>query len=82
MAKITFKTFQKNFTIETQKWAIKTTVRELDEVPKGTFVAFVDVGFKLCKTDEIIDLHCDCKNGRLNCAHKFALFNFVAKEEK
>ncbi len=89
MPKFTFKTFQKNFTLETQKWANKITVRELDEEPKGTFVAFVDdgdesfdVSFRLSKTDEITDLNCDCKNGRLNCAHKFALLNFVAKDQK
>lgn len=89
MAILTLKNFKKQFSDDTKLWAAKCTIRECDELPKGQFVAFVDLGeqsfdvnLHINPKKEITASSCDCPKGDSLCQHKFALLLHLASNEK
>ena len=89
MAILNLKNFKKHFSDDIKLWAIKCKVRECDEVSKGQFVAFVDLGeqsfdvsLHLNPKKEITASSCDCPKGDSLCQHKFALLMHLSGNEK
>jgi hypothetical protein len=92
--KLSLLSFQKEipaaYIKEGKKLFSKKAVRELDEEPKGEFVAFVDEGadsFDVSITvgeKDVIQKHrCDCKSTYAFCKHKIAvLFELTQKEKQ
>ncbi|WP_026714673.1 hypothetical protein [Flavobacterium daejeonense] len=70
------------------KEAKKLAVRDLDEINKNSFVAYVDQANESYDTQIILDDNknilskkCDCNNTD-DCLHEIAMINFLANEKK
>jgi hypothetical protein len=67
----------------------KLKVRECDEEPKGTFIAYVDDGelsydvkIETDNRGQLLKHSCDCKKGKGICLHEAALMAFVLSSKR
>ncbi len=87
--KLSLKNYTSILPKEQQKLAQKNAVRECDETPKNTFVAYVDEGddtydvsLTFSAAGEVLKDSCDCKYSTTFCRHKTALLVHVAGNKK
>ncbi len=86
---LSLKNYKTELPAQILKVAQKNTVRECDEIEKGSYIAFVDEGeasydvaITILKNGEINAAECDCKNSNTFCRHKTALLLFIAGAKK
>ena len=87
--KLSLKNYNSILPKEQLKLSQKNPVRECDETPQNTFVAYVDEGddtydvsLTFSPTGEVLKDTCDCKFGTTFCRHKTALLVHVAGNKK
>jgi hypothetical protein len=85
---LTIKKFIETYTATINENASKVVVRELDEVSKNNYEAYVDVGNEtydvvvLINKETIAHAQCDCKNNKAFCVHKVMVVHSILQKQK